>query len=114
MPLTFKPKKQQIHVPGFGIVQKEEFTQEHFNLLMKRAGAQGAKKDEFIKQYFVVDSYGDQELFKEAAAPLEPPKKKTKAELKAEKDAEEAALLAQMEAEEAANKSQNESDAKSE
>ncbi len=61
--MTFKPKKQQIHVPGLGIVQKEDFSQEHFDILLKRAGN---RRDEFIKQHFVVESYGDQPLFQES------------------------------------------------
>lgn len=63
--MTFKPKKQQIHVPGYGVVQKEDFNQTHFNALMKRAGD---NRDEFIKQHLVVDSYGDQPLFAEGEA----------------------------------------------
>ncbi len=65
--MTFKPKKQQIHVPGCGVVQKEDFTQDHFDILMKRADRVG--RDEFIKQHFVVESYGDQPLFVEVPAP---------------------------------------------
>jgi hypothetical protein len=63
--MTFKPKKQQIHVPGKGIVQKEDFSQEHFDILIKRAGGSKEKRDAFINQHFVVASYGDQPLFVE-------------------------------------------------
>lgn len=66
MPLTFKPKKQQIHVPGHGVVQKQDFTKEHFDILMLRAGD---NRSDFLKQYFVVDSYGDQPLFEDAPEP---------------------------------------------
>lgn len=65
--MTFKPKKQQIHVPGHGVVQKEDFTQEHFEILVKRAGRVTGGKDAFIKQHFEVASYDDQPLFKEPA-----------------------------------------------
>lgn len=61
----FKPKKQQIHVPGFGVVQKEDFNQEHTKALLKRAEKANVNRDEFIKQHLVVDGYGDQPLFAE-------------------------------------------------
>jgi hypothetical protein len=122
MAMTFKPKKQQIHVPGFGVVQKEDFNQEHFAVLMKRAGGSQEKKDAFIKQHLEVASYGDQELFEESEAAKEAEllaakkaeDKKRKAEEKAAKEAkekadkEEAELLAQLEAEELAKKKQSE------
>lgn len=63
--MTFKPKKQQIHVPGVGVVQKEDFTKEHFATVMKRAGTDKEKKDAFLKQYFEVASYDDMPLFEE-------------------------------------------------
>lgn len=73
--MTFKPKKQQIHVPGHGVVQKEDFTQEHFDILVKRAGRVSGGKDAFIKQHFEVASYGDQSLFEEAPEPVQKPSK---------------------------------------
>jgi hypothetical protein len=78
--MTFKPKKQQIHVPGYGVVQKEDFNQYHYNALMKRADATG-DRDAFIKQHLVVESYGDQPLFadseeEEPQKPAGKPKKK--------------------------------------
>lgn len=73
--MTFKPKKQQIHVPGHGVVQKEDFTQEHFDILVKRAGRVSGGKDAFIKQHFEVASYGDQSLFEEAPEPAPKPSK---------------------------------------
>ncbi len=102
--MTFKPKNQQIHVPGFGVVQKEDFGQEHFNALMKRAGD---NRDAFIKQHLVVESYGDQPLFAEAET--EKPKAKVgKKSAKAETD-EEAELKRLIDEEEASkNGSQSE------
>lgn len=70
--MTFKPKKQQIHVPGYGVVQKEDFNQDHYQVLMKRAGM--TNRDTFIKQHLEVESYGDQPLFVGAPAPVEKPK----------------------------------------
>lgn len=91
MALTFKPRKQQIHVPGHGVVQKEEFNENHFKILMKRAGGTKEEQDAFIKQYFVVSSYGDLPVFQEpdstlapelqseqSEAPEEPKEKKTR------------------------------------
>jgi hypothetical protein len=112
MAMTFKPKKQQIHVPGYGVVQKEDFNEKHLAVLMKRAGD---NRDAFIKQHLDVDSFGDLPLFEEdeasrKAAELQAKKdalaaaKKAAAEEQAKKDAEEAALLAQMEQEEADRK----------
>lgn len=69
--MTFKPKKQQIHVPGYGVVQKEDFNDDHFKALMKRAGD---KRDSFIKQHLVVESYGDQPLFADAPEPGQKPR----------------------------------------
>jgi hypothetical protein len=115
--MTFKPKKQQIHVPGFGVVQKEDFEQKHFDKLMTRAG-DGARKTAFINQYFVVDSYDDLELFKEPKGESEADKKAAeqaakKAErerLKAEAAAAKEAEDAQKEAEALAKKQAKEAD----
>lgn len=112
MAMTFKPKKQQIHVPGYGVVQKEDFNNTHFAVLMKRAGS---NKEAFISQHLVVESYGDLPIFaddeasKEAeqqAAKVQAKNKATAAERKALKEkalkeAEEAELLHDLEAEEA-------------
>jgi hypothetical protein len=93
MAMTFKPRKQQIHVPGFGVVQKEDFTQEHFEVLIKRA----SDRDAFIKQYFEVTSFGDLPLFE-----------KTEAEKKAKEDAAKAEEKAARKAEADARKEANE------
>lgn len=99
--MVFKPKKQQIHVPGCGVVQKEDFTKEHYAILMKRAGS---NKDAFIKQHLEVASYDDLDLFKENKEAEEAAKKA--AELEAKKEAKEKAKAeaAQKKAEEAAKK----------
>lgn len=82
----FKPKKQQILVPGAGVIQKEEFTQDHAKALLKRADKAGVNRDEFIKQHLVVDGYGDQPLFADVEpaqseeAPKEVKKKGKKSE----------------------------------
>lgn len=73
--MTFKPKKQQIHVPGHGVVQKEDFTQEHFEILLKRSGRVTGGKDAFIAQHFDVASYGDQPLFVGTPEPSPKPSK---------------------------------------
>lgn len=109
--MTFKPKKQQIHVPGYGVVQKEDFNETHAAALMKRAGS---NRDAFIKQHLVIESYGDLPIFEEdeatkKAAELQAKKEakeKLRAEAAAKKKAaeEEAELLAEMEREEAAKK----------
>lgn len=100
--MTFKPKKQQIHVPGFGVVQKEDFLDVHYQALMKRAGS---RRDAFIKQHLVVESYGDQPLFEEPEkeAPKEKPagKKGKKAKLSEEEE------LERLIAEEEANKTES-------
>lgn len=105
---VFKPRKQQIHVPGHGVVQKEDFNEGHFKILMRRAGE---NKDVFIKQYFEVASYGDQPLFQDGEEGLnKKSKKQLAAEEKQKKEKEEADLLAQMEEEEATNKGKKSTD----
>lgn len=95
----FKPKKQQIHVPGYGVVQKEEFEPKHTKALLKRAEENGVNRDAFIKQHLVVDGYGDQPLFSDEVdsknldeaiqkAGKEDAAEKKRAEAQAKKDAE--------------------------
>lgn len=117
MAMTFKPKKQQIHVPGHGVVQKEDFNEVHTAALLKRAGS---NRDAFIKQHLVIESYGDLPIFEEDEATKKAAealaRKEAKEKLKAEaaakkaaeeqakKDAEDAALLLELEKEEEAAK----------
>lgn len=108
--MTFKPKKQQIHVPGYGVVQKEDFNEKHFNVLMKRAGD---NKDAFIKQHLEVESFGDLPLFEEDEATRKAAealaRKQEKERLKAKKKAEEE-RLAQEKADEEARKAAEEAE----
>lgn len=66
--MTFKPKKAQIHVPGFGLITREEFNNEHTAALFKRADKAGIKREAFIEQHLKIASYGDMPLFEEPAS----------------------------------------------
>ena len=68
----FTPKKNQIHVPNVGVVQKADFTQDHAKALLKRAEKYGINRDAFIKQHFEV-SFGDLPLFDEEIETREKP-----------------------------------------
>lgn len=63
MKATFKPKKAFIHVPGFGVVTREEFSPEHTAALLERAKKHKVNQDEFISQHLVISGYGDLEIF---------------------------------------------------
>lgn len=62
---AFKPKKAFIHVPGFGVVTREDFSKEHTEALLKRAAKHGVNQNDFISQHLVIASYGDLEIFSE-------------------------------------------------
>jgi hypothetical protein len=115
---TFKPKKAFIHVPGHGVVSKQDFNKDHAAILLRRAEGHGVNKDKFIKQHLVIDSFGDMELFKEpegqdnsqaevqgAKPKTEKPKKGKPKNKKAEAELTEDEQLEKMIAEEEAQKS---------
>lgn len=60
---TFKPKKALIHVPGHGVVRREDFGDQHTKALLKRAESAGVDQDKFITQHLVISGYGDLPIF---------------------------------------------------
>jgi hypothetical protein len=81
--LIFKPKKEFILVPGAGVIQRDNFTEDHTKALLKRADKAGVSREEFIKQHLVVAGYGDMPLFEgdsEQEAPVKKGRKKKEAE----------------------------------
>lgn len=101
--IILTPKKAQIHVPGVGVVQKADFTQDHAKALLKRAEKAGVNQKAFIKQHFEIgvsdlplfDENEEKSKGKKGKAPKPP--EEAEEEKKAREDKE---LLAQLEAEE--------------
>jgi hypothetical protein len=94
----FTPRKAFIFVPGHGVVEKVDFTQDHAAILLKKAEGNGVDKNKFISQHFET-TFGDLPLFEEEQEkPASKPKKRTKKEI------EEELLQAEIEEEENAKK----------
>jgi dTMP kinase len=122
--MILKPKSLKVYVPGHGVIDKADFTEEHLKACLKQIKAAKIDEQEYLRKRFDVVSYGDMPLFTEseeaakkaeekaAAKAAEEEAERIAAELKAKEEeaarlaAEEAELLKQIEAEEAAKKAQ--------
>jgi hypothetical protein len=98
--VIYTPKKSQIHVPGAGVVQREDFTQDHAIKLLKRAEKNGVDKKVFIKQHFEV-SVNDLPLFDDEQEAETKPVRRKKEVVKSDEE-----LLEQMIKEEEKAKSE--------
>jgi 2-succinyl-5-enolpyruvyl-6-hydroxy-3-cyclohexene-1-carboxylate synthase len=94
------PKKAFILVPGHGVIERADFTQEHARILVKHGESHGVDRDVFIKQHFNV-SFGDLPLFEDSEQEKEvkPKAKKVKKE-KTQEELDEEQLQKEIEAEE--------------
>lgn len=111
MKTVLKPKHAKTQVPGFGVVSREDFNEEHLKAVLKQIKAAGIDEKQYLAKRFDVVSFEgalfseeEEESAKKAAEEAEEAKKKAE---------EEAELLKQLEAEEAARKKAEEAAKKS-
>lgn len=60
-----KPKNFKIHVPGHGVIERENFTETHLQACVKQVSGAGLNVDDYLKKHFTIASYGNFPLFAE-------------------------------------------------
>lgn len=74
--MILKPKHLMTFVPGYGVVNKADFTEEHLAACTKQVKDTGGNVDEYLKSRFEAASYEDMPLFVDNGEPK--PKSKGK------------------------------------
>lgn len=95
-----KPKHLSTYVPGVGVINKSDFTDEHLKACVEQVKKAGLDVDEYLKSRFEVASFKDMPLFVESGEPK--PKSKGKAKKSEDEEAELQRLIDEEESQEKA------------